>query len=207
MPTFKIRTPVGINQLALREHLRHAVVEATRRGKLRPNSVDSLTGKNSGDNLGPGDPHRSFRAVGGRRGDRDQADPQGRRLRKQEHPVLRPLRATPLGESRPDSGRGSQMHPARRLAGPGAGVQRGSRGRLYRRRPHLRIHSRQGAAFSNPGRHQFQPSTGRTGGLHNDGRQHPGDRNHGLWGASDADRMQGGRPQPPAGQLLRVGGL
>ena len=56
MPTFKIRTPVGINQLALREHLRHAVVEATRRGKLRPNSVDSLTGKNSGDNLGPGTP-------------------------------------------------------------------------------------------------------------------------------------------------------
>ena len=29
-----------------------AVAEATRRGKLRPNSVDSLTGKNSGNNLG-----------------------------------------------------------------------------------------------------------------------------------------------------------
>jgi fumarate hydratase class I len=56
MPTFKIRTPVGINQLALQEDLRHAVAEATRRGKLRPNSVDSLTGKNSGDNLGPGTP-------------------------------------------------------------------------------------------------------------------------------------------------------
>jgi fumarate hydratase class I len=28
------------------------VAEATKRGKLRPNSVDSLTGKNSGDNLG-----------------------------------------------------------------------------------------------------------------------------------------------------------
>ena len=56
MPTFKIRTPVGANQLALREDLRAAVVEATRRGKLRPNSVDSLTGKNSGDNLGPGTP-------------------------------------------------------------------------------------------------------------------------------------------------------
>ena len=28
------------------------MAEATRRGKLRPNSVDSLTGKNSGDNLG-----------------------------------------------------------------------------------------------------------------------------------------------------------
>ena len=32
------------------------MAEATRRGKLRPNSVDSLTGKNSGDNLGPETP-------------------------------------------------------------------------------------------------------------------------------------------------------
>ena len=32
------------------------VAEATRRGKLRPNSVDSITGENSGTNLGPGTP-------------------------------------------------------------------------------------------------------------------------------------------------------
>ena len=32
------------------------MAEATRRGKLRPNSVDSITGENSGDNLGPGTP-------------------------------------------------------------------------------------------------------------------------------------------------------
>ena len=56
MPTFKIKTPVGVNQLALQRDLRQAVAEATRRGKLRPNSVDSLTGKNSGDNLGAGTP-------------------------------------------------------------------------------------------------------------------------------------------------------
>ena len=36
--------------------IREAVAEATRRGILRPNSVDSLTGKNTGDNLGPGTP-------------------------------------------------------------------------------------------------------------------------------------------------------
>ena len=35
-----------------RSAIREAVAEATRRGKLRPNSVDSITGKNSGDNLG-----------------------------------------------------------------------------------------------------------------------------------------------------------
>ncbi|HYL79008.1 MAG TPA: FumA C-terminus/TtdB family hydratase beta subunit [Bryobacteraceae bacterium] len=52
MPTFLVHTPVGVNQLHLKRAIREAVAEATRRGKLRPNSVDSLTGKNSGDNLG-----------------------------------------------------------------------------------------------------------------------------------------------------------
>src|ERR1700730_9287863 len=52
MPTFVVHTPVGVNQLQVKRAIQEAVAEATRRGKLRPNSVDSLTGKNSGDNLG-----------------------------------------------------------------------------------------------------------------------------------------------------------
>ncbi len=56
MLTFEIKTPVGVNQIAMRKQTLEAVAEATRRGKLRPNSVDSITGKNSGDNLGPGTP-------------------------------------------------------------------------------------------------------------------------------------------------------
>src|SRR5260370_6599052 len=52
MPTFVVHTPIGVNQIRIRKAIREAVAEATRRGKLRPNSVDSLTGKNSGDNLG-----------------------------------------------------------------------------------------------------------------------------------------------------------
>jgi fumarate hydratase, class I len=52
MPTFVVHTPVGVNQLRIKKAIREAVAEATRRGKLRPNSVDSITGKNSGDNLG-----------------------------------------------------------------------------------------------------------------------------------------------------------
>src|SRR5581483_230705 len=51
MPTFFVHTPVGVNQIEIKKAIRAAVAEATRRGKLRPNSVDSLTGKNSGDNL------------------------------------------------------------------------------------------------------------------------------------------------------------
>ena len=52
MPTFYVHTPVGVNQIAVRQAIRAAVAEATKLGKLRPNSVDSLTAKNSGDNLG-----------------------------------------------------------------------------------------------------------------------------------------------------------
>jgi fumarate hydratase class I len=56
MPTFEIKAPIGANQIWMRQQIREAIAEATRRGKLRPNSVDSITGRNSGDNLGPGTP-------------------------------------------------------------------------------------------------------------------------------------------------------
>src|SRR3954464_5658290 len=56
MPTFEVKAPVGANQIWMRQQIREAVAEATRRGKLRPNSVDSITGTNSGNNLGPGTP-------------------------------------------------------------------------------------------------------------------------------------------------------
>src|SRR5476649_290460 len=47
-----VHTPVGVNQIRIRRAIREAIAEATRLGKLRPNSVDSITGKNSGNNLG-----------------------------------------------------------------------------------------------------------------------------------------------------------
>jgi fumarate hydratase, class I len=56
MPTFEVKVPVGANQIWMKQKIREAVAEATRRGKLRPNSVDSITGENSGTNLGPGTP-------------------------------------------------------------------------------------------------------------------------------------------------------
>lgn len=60
MPTFEIHTPVGVNQIVIEQAIEKAIAEATRRGKLRPNSVDSVTGKNSGLNLGPGTPVLHF---------------------------------------------------------------------------------------------------------------------------------------------------
>ena len=60
MPTFEIKTPVGANQITMKREIREAIKDATRLGKLRPNSVDSITGTNSGDNLGPGTPVMHF---------------------------------------------------------------------------------------------------------------------------------------------------
>lgn len=56
LPTFIIKTPVGANQIEMTKAIKEAIAEATMDGKLRPNSVDSLTGENSGDNLGEGLP-------------------------------------------------------------------------------------------------------------------------------------------------------
>src|SRR5262245_51612245 len=50
--TFYVKTPVGFDQLELEETCREAVAEATAKGYLRQNSVDSV----SGNNLGPGSP-------------------------------------------------------------------------------------------------------------------------------------------------------
>ncbi len=53
---FYIETPSDVDQILLAQLAREAVVEATERGYLRQNSVDSVTGKNSGNNLGAGSP-------------------------------------------------------------------------------------------------------------------------------------------------------
>ncbi len=53
---FYIHTPVGYDQLELEEIATEAVRAATKKGYLRQNSVDSVTGKNTGDNTGPGSP-------------------------------------------------------------------------------------------------------------------------------------------------------
>jgi fumarate hydratase class I len=56
LPYFQVMLPPGVDPLLVSEAIGEAVAEATRQGKLRPNSVSSLTGRNSGDNRGPGTP-------------------------------------------------------------------------------------------------------------------------------------------------------
>ena len=53
---FYVHYPRKLDGEILAKVIRKAVVAATKKGYLRQNSVDSLTGKNSGTNVGPGTP-------------------------------------------------------------------------------------------------------------------------------------------------------
>ena len=57
---FYVNHPVGYNQGDFIKICHKAVVQATKLGVLRQNSVNSLTGKNEGMNIGPGHPNIHF---------------------------------------------------------------------------------------------------------------------------------------------------
>lgn len=57
---FYVDCPLGFDQIAFQETAREAVKLATKKGFLRQNSVDSVTGRNDGTNLGPGSPTVHF---------------------------------------------------------------------------------------------------------------------------------------------------
>jgi fumarate hydratase class I len=64
---FFVKAPKGFDQLAFEKAAQAAVAEATAKGYLRQNSVDSLTGRNTGNNLGPGSPSFHFHQHRGTR--------------------------------------------------------------------------------------------------------------------------------------------
>jgi fumarate hydratase, class I len=57
---FYVDCPVSFDQITFEETAREAVRLATKKGYLRQNSVDSLTGVNDGTNVGPGSPTIHF---------------------------------------------------------------------------------------------------------------------------------------------------
>jgi fumarate hydratase, class I len=182
------------------------VAEATRRGKLRPNSVDSLTGKNSATTSGHETPVIHFEQWERGR-DRGQADPEGRRLREQEHPVLAALRAGSSRPRRAAPGRRPQVHPARRLAGAGPGLRAGRLGVcIGSDRAHGYVLAKEQLFRTLD---DVNPESGA-------GEARSGDHGGGQplawarWASAArrlADRLQGHRGEPAAGELLRVGGL
>lgn len=59
-PIFYVLYPAGLSTLKMRHQIHEAVVEATNRSYLRPNAVNSVTGENSGNNLGKNFPTVHF---------------------------------------------------------------------------------------------------------------------------------------------------
>jgi fumarate hydratase, class I len=62
---FYVDVPLCYDQITFAETAREAVKAATKKGFLRQNSVDSLTGKNDGTNCGPGAPAFHFHQYRG----------------------------------------------------------------------------------------------------------------------------------------------
>ena len=58
--------PAWLSERAFGKAYEQAIIKATQLGYLRQNSVDSITGKNSGNNLGPGSPVIHFHEVPGK---------------------------------------------------------------------------------------------------------------------------------------------
>ena len=57
---FYVNCPVGFDQITFSDAAENAIRLATKKGYLRQNSVDSLTGVNDGTNIGPGSPTIHF---------------------------------------------------------------------------------------------------------------------------------------------------
>ncbi len=153
MPTFEVKTPVGANQIWMRQQIREAVAEATRRGKLRPNSVDSITGENSGDNLGPGTPIVHFDQW-----ERDEIEVKlilkGGGCENTNAQYALPVELPHLGRADRTLEGVQEMHSPRGLERAGQRLQPRRRRRLHRRRPHVRLHARQGATVPHARRRQ-----------------------------------------------------
>ena len=138
---FYVDCPVGYDQVTFAETARAAVTLATKKGFLRQNSVDSLTGKNDGTNVGPGAPAFHFH--------------QHRSPEISVRLVLKGGGCENVGAqySLPDDALAGQPRPGRLpqgdsgrgVAGAGQGLRPGHSGRVHRRRPRDRLRIEQDA--------------------------------------------------------------
>lgn len=65
-PIFYVKHPTGWSTLQLKKQIRAALAEATKKSYMRPNAVDAIYDKNSGNNLGGDDfPYIHFEEVEG----------------------------------------------------------------------------------------------------------------------------------------------
>ena len=206
MPTFEVHVPRGADQIWMRQQIREAVAKATKLGKLRPNSVDSITGENSGDNLGPGTPIIHF--------DQWEEDEIEVKLLLKGGGCENMNIQYSLPTELPNLGRADRtlegvrkciLHAVWNAQGkgcaPGAvGVCIGgdrTSGYLHAKEQLFRT-----LDDVNPDR-----AAGRARSEHHGHRQHARHRHDGLRRKCQPDRLQDRRAQPAARELLRVGRL
>ena len=206
MPTFEIKAPIGANQIWMTERILEAIAEATRRGKLRPNSVDSMTGKNSGNNLGPGTPVIHFHQW-----ERDGIDVRlllkGGGCENKNIQYAVPCELPHLGRADRDLDgvRKCILHAVWQAQGKGCSPGAigvcigGDRASGYE---HAKQQLFRTLDDVNP-----DPSLAKLEAAIMADGQRPGHRHHGLRRPHDAHRLQDRRAQPAARVLLRVGGL
>ena len=206
MPTFEIKAPVGANQIWMREQIREAIAEATRRGKLRPNSVDSITGTNSGDNLGPGTPIIHFEQW-----ERDDIEIKlilkGGGCENTNAQYSVPVELPHLGRADRtlDGVKKCILHAVWQAQGKGCSPGAvgvcigGDRTSGY-------LHAKE-QLFRSLDDRESRSATGRARGVDHVDDQYARDWRDGLRRQGDAHRLQDRRAQSAAGQLLRVGGV
>ena len=197
---FFVKAPVGFDQVGFEVVAKAAVAEATAKGYLRQNSVNSVTGKNSGNNLGPGSPVLHFHQYHGTRLD-------VRLILKgggcENVGAQYSLPDTTIGANRDLEGVRKAILNAVVLA-QGKGCSPGNPGCLHRGGSGHRLSSLERAVPAHAGGCAPRSGAGRDGAGHRKERQHAGDRAHGVRRQDDAARVQDRLPESTAGELLRL---
>ena len=179
MPTFEVKTPVGANQIWMKrpDSRRRRRGDAAREAAAELGRFDHRREHRRQPRSGHAD--HPLRAVGRAR-HRDQADSERRRLREHQRAILAAGGAGSPWSRRPHARGRPQVRAARRVEGAGQGVQPRRGRRLHRRRSHLRLHAREGAALSHARRRQRRRAPARARGHHHGGSQPPRGRPHGF---------------------------
>ncbi len=207
MPTFEVKAPVGANQIVMKKEIRAAIAEATRRGKLRSNSVDSLTGENTGDNLGPGTPIIHFEQWENDDEIEVKLILKGGGCENMNSQYSLPADLPHLGRAdRSIEGvRKCILHAVWHAQGKGCAP--GAIGVCIGGDRTSGYVARQGAAVPHARRREPRFAAGRARGVDHGRGEQARRRHDGLRRPGVAHRLQGRCAQSPARQLLRLGGL
>ena len=198
-PIFYVYYPTGWSTLALKKQIREAVAEATARSYLRPNSVDTLTGKNPGNNLGDDFPYFHFEEW---EEDYLKVDLMLKGGGCENVGAQYSLPDARLDANRDLEGvRRTVLDAVQQAQGMGCAPRRDRRG--GRRRPGVKLHQVQGAVLPSPGRREPRSEISGTGEAVDHRGQHAWHRPDGIrrqnHGALREDRLAGA----PARELFR----